>query len=100
MENDPNEGGGGSIMILAAAGMVLCCALPLLLATGGLGAIAAWFLDGATGWLLLAAALTVLAAGLVLRYRRGASKWDPTREADSASANPYRVKKIEDRTVD
>ncbi len=56
-------------MILAAVGMGLCCALPVLLVTGGLGVTAAWLFDEGLVWLV--AALALVAAGVLLRYRRG-----------------------------
>ncbi len=67
------EPGGGSGIILAAVGMGLCCALPVLLVSGSLGGVAAWLFDGGLIW-LIAAALALLAGGLVLRYRRGADR--------------------------
>ncbi len=63
------EPGGGSRIILAAVGMGLCCALPVLLVTGGLGIAAAWLFDEGLVWLV--AALALVAAGVLLRYRRG-----------------------------
>ncbi len=63
------EPGGGSRIILAAVGMGLCCALPVLLVTGGLGVAAAWLFDEGLVWLV--AALALVAAGVLLRYRRG-----------------------------
>ncbi len=77
MERKPE--GGGPVVIVAAVGMVLCCALPLLLLSGGLGAVTAWLFDGSGIWLLFAGALALAAGGLFLRHRRGADKPDAFR---------------------
>ena len=74
MEKKP--AGGGPVVIVAAVGMVLCCALPLLLLSGGLGAVTAWLFDGSGNLLLFAGALALAAGGLFLRRRRGADKPD------------------------
>lgn len=75
MERKPERGGPVGF-IVAAAGMVLCCALPLLLLSGGLGALAAWLFDGSGILLLVAGALALAAGGLFLRHRSGADKPD------------------------
>lgn len=67
------EPGGGSGMILAAVGIALCCALPVLLVSGGLGAVGAWLFDAGLIW-LGAAALALVAGGALLRRRRAANK--------------------------
>ncbi len=72
------EPGGGSGIILAAVGMGLCCAVPVLLVSGSLGGVAAWLFDGGLIW-LIAAALALVAAGMLLRYRRSV---DRARRAD------------------
>jgi hypothetical protein len=82
MEKKPD--GGGPFVILAAAGMVLCCALPLLLLSGGLGAVTAWLFDGSGILLLFAGALALAAGGLFLRHRRGAGKPDEFRTPAAA----------------
>ncbi len=64
--------GGGSRIILAAVGMAVCCALPVLLVSGGIGAALAWLFDEGVAWLV--AALALVAAGVLLRYRRGRDK--------------------------
>ena len=56
--------GGGRFTLIAGVGMVLCCGLPLLLVSGGLGAMMAWLLEGGLIWLALA--LIVAAAARLL----------------------------------
>ncbi len=67
MEKEP---GGGLMFVLGVVGVAVCCALSLLLVSGGLGALAAWLFDGRVVWLLLSAALALVALGLIVRYRR------------------------------
>ncbi len=62
--------GGRFGILLAAVGMGLCCAVPVLLVSGSLGGVAAWLFDGGLIW-LIAAALALVAGGVLLRYRRG-----------------------------
>ena len=68
MEKKP--GGDGLMFVLGVVGIAVCCALPLLLVSGGLGALAAWLFDGRVVWLLLSVALALVALGLIVRYRR------------------------------
>ena len=68
MEKKP--GGDGLMFVLGVVGIAVCCALPLLLVSGGLGALAAWLFDGRVVWLLLSAGLALVALGLIVRYRR------------------------------
>lgn len=82
MERKPD--GGGPVVIVAAVGMVLCCALPLLLLSGGLGAVTAWLFDGSGILLLFAGALALAAGGLFLKHRRGADKPDAIRTPAAA----------------
>ena len=82
MEKKPN--GEGPVVIVAAAGMVLCCALPVLLLSGGLGAVTAWLFSGNGILLLFAGALALVAGGLFLRHRRGADKPDEFRTLTAA----------------
>ena len=70
MEKKPE--GGGLVVVAVAAGMVVCCAVPVLLLSGGLGAVMAWLFDGSGIYLLLAGALALAAGGLFLAHRRGA----------------------------
>ncbi len=56
--------GGGRFTLIAGVGMALCCGLPLLLVSGGLGAMMAWLLEGGLIWLALA--LIVAAAARLL----------------------------------
>ena len=64
MERDKEPGGGGPI--IAGVAMVACCALPMLLVSGGVGAIAGWFAGGGWIWPVLAA----VAVGAGVLYRR------------------------------
>ncbi len=50
-----------------AAAAVLCCGLTLLLATGALSVVGAWFLDGGWRWVAVA---PIAAAGIVMTRRR------------------------------
>ncbi|MCZ6837900.1 MAG: hypothetical protein O7G13_01360 [Alphaproteobacteria bacterium] len=68
MEKKP--GGDGLKFVLAVVGMAVCCALPVLLVSGGLGAFSAWLFDGRVVWLLLSAALALVALSLIVWYRR------------------------------
>ena len=68
MEKKP--GGDGLKFVFAIFGMGLCCAVPLLLATGGLTALATWLFDGRIVWLLLSAVLALVALGLIFKPRR------------------------------
>ena len=68
MEKKP--GGDGLTIVFAVVGIAVCCALPVLLVTGGLGALAAWLFDGRVVWLLLPTALALVVLGLIVRYRR------------------------------
>lgn len=63
-----DKGPGGGLKFVLAMGV--CCAVPLLLATGGLTALATWLADGRLVWLLLSAALALVALVLIFRPRR------------------------------
>ncbi len=65
--------GGRFGILLAAVGMGLCCAVPVLLVTGGLGVAAAWLFDEGLIW-LIAAALALVAAGVLFLYRRSVDR--------------------------
>ncbi len=81
MERDPNERGGGGLMIFAACGMVLCCALTIMLAMGGLAAVAGLF-EGSPGWWLLAGTFVFAAGGLMLLNRSRARRREKFPESD------------------
>ena len=67
MENGPKPGGAGVVVGVVAMGV--CCAIPLLLATGGIGAISAWLFDGGAIWLLIAAILLLVAGRAYFRRK-------------------------------
>ncbi len=62
--NDPKLGGWAGLALVH----VVCCGALLLFATGALGGVGAWLLDGRLIWLVLAIAGG--AAGLFLWIRR------------------------------
>ncbi len=69
MAREPDESGGGGLRIIAVViGMVGCCALPVLLMSGGLSAVAGWISGDGLGWFLLAVSLA--AASFLLWQRQ------------------------------
>ncbi|MEE8276105.1 MAG: hypothetical protein V3R75_03010 [Alphaproteobacteria bacterium] len=75
--------GGRRFTLIAGVGMALCCGLPLLLVSGGLGAMMAWLLEGGLVWLALALILAAAVARLLWRRR-------PQQRAAPRSADPRR----------
>ncbi len=76
--------GGGRFKLIAGVGMVLCCALPLLLVSGGLGAMMAWLLDGGLLWIALAA---LAAAAARLLWRRLSQPRGAQRRSEEVKRN-------------
>ena len=63
---DKEPGGGRMVGLLAAH--VVCCGGIVLIATGAVGGLGTWLLDGGATWLAMPA--LVAAAGLLLLRRR------------------------------
>ncbi len=55
------RGGGGGLVVVAGVAATVCCAVPVLAAAGFFAALATL---GLRGWLLIAAGVLVVTAGL------------------------------------
>lgn len=81
----------GGLLALGAVGMGVCCGLPLLLAAGGLGALAG---IGLGSWLVICVGLMVAAVGAARWYLRHN---DPACESPTAQDSVESV--VDDRTI-
>ena len=78
--NDPKPGGMAGLALVH----VVCCGALLLLATGALGGVGAWLLDGALIWLVLATAGGATGLFLWIRRRpRGAPSNEALRQPET-----------------
>ena len=81
---DKEPGGGRMVGLLAAH--VVCCGGIVLMATGAVGGLGTWLLDGGATWLAMPA--LVAAAGLLLlRRRKGRANTEWTKQGRARARN-------------